>query len=862
MKKKLTTALLFLSLLLSGCGTTPSSGGSPSTPPNPSTPMISTCEHSYSGELKYDDDHHYKECEKCREKFEVSPHEFKEEITVKPGCETTGTKVISCLKSDYEKHETLDVLGHDFKDEKIEKPTVDLEGTYESSCSRCPEKITKKILKLPANITLNNDEISWSEVTNAEGYVLTLGEKRIDVGNLTSYRLESLQDLTDVLQVVAYTSDESYYNYEECSTSEVITRGKDNLQSSYNSNFSNGSRIRLDRIGGWNNYPYGNWSDMNNGLGGHYYIEEENDGNMMARIPAVVWYPGNTTMKRDLGSGCYDVGTYEISFDIKASEKSLSYNANGKYGHISGYLWNNHNASDSLYVGTSSTLFNTTGLVVKDIPGISTTSYTNVRLRFTLNEKVTYNQFNLIYWPEHELGEDNCVFVDNIEVFQVVANVVQEENVDENIGGDFEAWSTREMNNNHWYANNTVLPEKSTLGSSIVHEDGNDALKIQAKSSIAQFNLKGNKEELPKGGIYEMDIKVKKADASINPTLAFTMWGFAGGNTTELMTQTEIDIASAKEDQFTKYTVRFATKEATNIDSINIFFTINFHSENVETNYLIIDDVEIYRLGLGEDSTMNILMIGNSFMDDTIEYVYRILDNLNYDTSKLNLYGLFRGGCSIEQHYEFFEKHLASYDLRSWDHENKKWFNLLSLCDMKTALSLRSSWDIITFQQASFAWDDMKKFEKLPILASEIRKIVGEQTSFVFNGAWSYREDAPEIVSGAFASQMGMYQDIIRGEQILMSDDYEVKFDKLIPSTTSVQNARQIYGQGGLNRDDRHLSFGLGRFVASMTMVATVFEQDISKVSYFPSGMSIADLENVKKAVLAAVEKPYELTAM
>ncbi|MGI6735320.1 MAG: DUF4886 domain-containing protein [Bacilli bacterium] len=857
MKKKLLFLLLSSSLILFGCEKKSESETSVSS----STP-VSVCDHELSSSYLFNETEHWKECTKCHEKFEVENHIAKERVVVEATCTTGGKIEHYCEKCAYSYEELTDALGHSFGDPIIVEPTVETEGSYTITCSRCSETIQKKILRLPAFVSLVGNIISWADVTNAEGYIINLNNQEIDVGGLTTYQVTTLDDLSGDFKVYAYTSSDEYFTYNGKSTTEAFRRAKDNIQSAYNSNFENDSRIRLNRIGGWNNYPYGNWSDMNDGLGGHYYIHQESDGNMAALIPAVVWWPGNTTLKRDLGSGCWAVGTYEISFDIKASESSLTYTANGNYGKITGYLWNTHNASDPITIAGTGVSFNEVGLVIKDIPNISTSAYTNVRLRYTLNSNVPYNQFNLIYWPEQNIGEDNYIIIDNIEVFKVIDGVVQTDNVDNNIGGDFECWNIYTMENNLWYANNTILPENNALASAIIKEDQNQALKIASVTDTkAQINLAGNPAKLGQGGVFEMDIKVKKSAELINPEFSFKMWGFKAGSPIALTEEVFIDVTSASADTYTQYTVRFLTNEVAALDSINIFFTTTFTNPvGSNSNYLIIDDVEIYALVLGGDSTMNMLMIGNSATDDTVEYIYNILENLGEDVSKINIYVLFFGGCTINQHYDFYNNDYANYDLRAYNKTSKAWYNLIPLCSLRTALKLHSHWDFISFQQAGAVYKDNTSFNNLSVFAESVRDIVGPNTSFVFNAGPLYLDAAAQ--ASGFSGREEMYEHVTTIDQKVMEGFYSVQFDKYIPKTTAIKNAEQPFNVDLLHRDDIHLSFGLGRYMASLTMVAAIFDKDINDITYVPDGVGQSDLNNIIRCVNAALVKPYEVTTL
>ena len=57
---------------------------------------------------------------------------------------------------------------------------------------------------------------------------------------------------------------------------------------------------------------------------------------------------------------------------------------------------------------------------------------------------------------------------------------------------------------------------------------------------------------------------------------------------------------------------------------------------------------------------IRILMIGNSFSDDTIEHVYPILRDFGYD--EIILGNLYIGGCPIEKHYANLVGDVAEYN--------------------------------------------------------------------------------------------------------------------------------------------------------------------------------------------------------
>ena len=60
-------------------------------------------------------------------------------------------------------------------------------------------------------------------------------------------------------------------------------------------------------------------------------------------------------------------------------------------------------------------------------------------------------------------------------------------------------------------------------------------------------------------------------------------------------------------------------------------------------------------------------------------------------------------------------------------------------------------------------------------------------------------------------------------------------FVAIIPNGTAIQNARTSYIGDNLCRDQYcHLTYDFGRYIAGLTMVATITGADISKVTYTP----------------------------
>ena len=97
------------------------------------------------------------------------------------------------------------------------------------------------------------------------------------------------------------------------------------------------------------------------------------------------------------------------------------------------------------------------------------------------------------------------------------------------------------------------------------------------------------------------------------------------------------------------------------------------------------------------DGVLRILAIGNSFSDDGMEYLPKLLDHLKIEN--VEVARLYVGGCSLKQHVEFYEQEKSPYQFyRSTAGENA-WVKSEGE-SLKNALQMGDG-DIITMQQVS-----------------------------------------------------------------------------------------------------------------------------------------------------------------
>ncbi len=250
--------------------------------------------------------------------------------------------------------------------------------------------------------------------------------------------------------------------------------------------------------------------------------------------------------------------------------------------------------------------------------------------------------------------------------------------------------------------------------------------------------------------------------------------------------------------------------------------------------------------------SIKLLMIGNSFSEDTSHYACQIAAKMGLSLEICNMY---IGGCSLETHLEKAKSQEKAYDMQIC--KNGVWQSNLGRALNKGILL--ENWDVITLQQAS-------AFSGIPtsydgcleeLLAYVKSKARNTDAHYYWHMTWPYsigseHSDFPKYG----CDQERMYQAIVRCVQTKIIGK---GFEKIIPAGTAIQNARLIFPDEKLSRDKIHLSFDLGRFIAGITLVETLFGNDGRPFSLgCPTGESEEKL--AKECAHNAVLSPFKVT--
>lgn len=254
-----------------------------------------------------------------------------------------------------------------------------------------------------------------------------------------------------------------------------------------------------------------------------------------------------------------------------------------------------------------------------------------------------------------------------------------------------------------------------------------------------------------------------------------------------------------------------------------------------------------------KDGTLSILTVGNSFSDDTMEYVWQILKGLGVENVVLG--NLYYGGCSILQHIGFAENGTDAYEYRL--NTDGKWETVKN-SKMSDAVA-NMHWDYICFQQASGYSGIAETYDDLETLVNLVKFMSDGEAEFVWNMTWAYQQNSTHVDFKKYGNdQEQMYRAIVEAVQTKILPRKDIS--AVSPCGTAIQNARTSYLGDTLTRDGYHLNLNYGRYTAGLTFVKAVTGLPAEDTDYVPRGVSEEEALVAKESAKNAVERPFEVT--
>ena len=279
-----------------------------------------------------------------------------------------------------------------------------------------------------------------------------------------------------------------------------------------------------------------------------------------------------------------------------------------------------------------------------------------------------------------------------------------------------------------------------------------------------------------------------------------------------------------------------------------------------------------YDVKVNPANKLKVLMIGNSFADDTINYAYEIAKNVGIPEENILVADIYIGGCSLATHWSNAQSNAAAY---RFGLEKEGWFDGSSYTNwtMEQAI-MYADWDFITFQQNSGNSGGPASYSCLQNLMDYVYDIATDEENnpnanpnvkFVWHQTWAYQQGTTATAFGTYNyDQMTMYNAIMN---CLETQVLGKNFVAIIPNGTAIQNARTSTIGDTFSRDQHnHLSYGAGRYIASMNLVSVLTGRDMSTLTWKPTdsgfnySLTETEINICKESVANAIANPFEIT--
>ena len=271
-----------------------------------------------------------------------------------------------------------------------------------------------------------------------------------------------------------------------------------------------------------------------------------------------------------------------------------------------------------------------------------------------------------------------------------------------------------------------------------------------------------------------------------------------------------------------------------------------------------------YSVTVVKGKTLKLLMIGNSFSQDTVNWLPGIAKAVGF--TDIVIGNLVIGGCTVATHYANSQSNAAAYEFTYY--QNNAWTTGTGRT-MESGIKY-TDWDFISLQQQSGASGNPSTYNKdLAGLVEYVKaKATKDDVKLVWNMTWAYPDKSTWFGGLYLNDQMNMYNSICSTVQSKILTNPE--FCLISPAGTAVQNARtSFFGNtyiedqnavDTLNRDGAHLSQYEGRFISSLSMFCTLTGYTPDEIDYCPTNVDEKELAVIKECVSNALKTPFAVT--
>lgn len=256
-------------------------------------------------------------------------------------------------------------------------------------------------------------------------------------------------------------------------------------------------------------------------------------------------------------------------------------------------------------------------------------------------------------------------------------------------------------------------------------------------------------------------------------------------------------------------------------------------------------------------SNLRILIVGNSLSIDCSEYLPAVCKSCGYSNVMV-------GNCYIRARSLKYEWNAAEQDIPEYSYRTCKSGSSWSSIKQMTLKDVLSSqpWDIVFFQQLSWLTGDETSYT-----LADGSNVLHQFTNFTRANCPNAQVRTGFLMTWACKNscRRSQYQSLYHGSQSRMfssicsvtRSSVSKRVSVVAYPGTAVQNARTRYGDT-LTRDDRHLTYTDGRYLAAMAVAKSCgFRlQNIHSLK----GLSTAKRNALRQCALDAAKNPYKIT--
>lgn len=314
---------------------------------------------------------------------------------------------------------------------------------------------------------------------------------------------------------------------------------------------------------------------------------------------------------------------------------------------------------------------------------------------------------------------------------------------------------------------------------------------------------------------------------------------------------------NTKESDIDYYTVDISNYNTAKVGSYEIVVNVG-------------DAQATYSVKVEKRQTLKLLMIGNSFSQDTVNWLPQIASSLGFQSQDIVIGNLVIGGCTLATHYANSQSNAAEYEFTYY--QNGVWVDGSKGPKQTMEYGIRfTNWDFISLQQQSGNSGNPDSYNSdLTGLVKYVQsRATNTNMKLVWNMTWAYPSSSNWFGGLYSNSQANMYNAIVSTVQAKIVPNEE--FRLISPAGTAIQNGRTSYigddytgddvnKLNEWNRDGAHLSVYEGRFMSSLTMFCTLTGYTPDEITYNPTNVDAKEAAVIRESVRNALANPFAVT--